>query len=67
MNLENLTPTEKLILLSLQLHSSMTLDELMGVTGTGTRKYMLRTLRTLILCGRIESIDNSLTYRLVAL
>jgi hypothetical protein len=59
MNFANLTPTEKMILLSLQIRPEMTLDDLMAITGTGTRKYMFRTLRTLVLCGKVERTDNS--------
>jgi hypothetical protein len=67
MNYDNLTPTEKMILLALQLHPEMTIDALMALTGTETRKYMARTLRTLILCSKIERVENSgsVTYRMV--
>lgn len=66
MNYDNLTPTEKMIILSLQLHTIMTLAALMTVTGTKTRKYMMRTLRTLVLCGLIERTpDEDPTFRLV--
>jgi DNA-binding HxlR family transcriptional regulator len=67
MNFDNHTPTEKMIILALQLHDTMSIADLMALTGTKTRKYMMRTLRTLILCGLIEQTQgDDPTYRLVA-
>lgn len=58
-------PTEKRIVLPLPLHETMTLDALMAIINTSTRKYMLRMLRALTLCRRVERLDEILARRLV--
>jgi hypothetical protein len=52
------TPTERLIHFSLTVNPGQTSLELQASTGTKTHKYLLRSLRTMILAGVVERHDS---------
>ena len=57
MNLK-LTKAERLILLLLKYHTTMTLEELQLATGTSSRNYIYRSLRTLVFAGLLTAVDS---------
>jgi hypothetical protein len=55
MTVFDLTPTERLVIFSLNFEPNQTVRRLQATTGTRTEKHLVQALRTLRLAGAVEA------------